>query len=309
MNQIEKVEAPWSLEIEMPDTIFYRSKIHGKERYYFTVNEKMDRAEFFVGTTSWIKEVYPPSPFLIKWYKTKSEEEIDQILEDTSSYGTFFHEQVNKFVRYGEYDMDNAISDVQVFCEAAGLPVHYWWADKVCNDMLSLNQLFIEKEIKPIASEIVLHSREPFLRGGSCDFVCEMTFNRKRVVAIIDFKTGQISNDPPNTNHHAAQLYDYRKMWNELYPDIPVEMVFNWSPTDWRKNPTSGKLVNQTSDEVEAMYHRRLEDAAMMYGGDIKSVRRYGGTLKPGVESGDYDFQSAEEYIIEMMQDNDFTDE
>ena len=51
---------------------------------------------------------------------------------------------------------------------------------------------------------------------------------------MVDFKSGRKGFD----ESHVFQLYMYKDMWEEHYPDIPIQSVFNWSPKDWRNAPS-----------------------------------------------------------------------
>ena len=56
-----------------------------------------------------------------------------------------------------------------------------------------------------------------------------MTFNRKRVVALIDYKTGNVY---PSA---ATQLAAYSDIVQQN-TDYTIDMLFNWQPSDWTKD-------------------------------------------------------------------------
>jgi hypothetical protein len=105
---------------------------------------------------------------------------------------------------------------------------------------LSFAQFCAEKEVKVEAVEVPLLS-DNLGYAGTIDLVCELTFNRKRIRAIVDLKSGRNG----FMEEYELQLEAYRQLWNVNYPDLPVAMTFNFSPKDWRKEPTY-ELKNQT---------------------------------------------------------------
>ena len=64
------------------------------------------------------------------------------------------------------------------------------WIERMHKDLLSFIQFVIDKNVEPIAIEFPIVSDEYGI-GTLLDLVCEMDFNKGRVVALIDHKSGK----------------------------------------------------------------------------------------------------------------------
>jgi len=62
-------------------------------------------------------------------------------------------------------------------------------------------------------------------------------------VIMVDFKSGKHF-----YTGHAAQLHIYNRIWKMRFPQIVIEELFNWSPSDWRSEP-SYHFKQQTNPE------------------------------------------------------------
>ena len=121
---------------------------------------------------------------------------------------------------------------------------------------------------------------------------------------MIDFKSGRKG----FYESHVHQLYLYKDMWEENYPEIPVQSVFNWSPKDWRKSPTYNFECQD-----DAYDHRITECLLEQYQlrkTETKSVTLVGGTisLSDGLTEN-YRTVSLEELVKEKNNDKVEQDE
>jgi len=74
---------------------------------------------------------------------------------------------------------------------------------------------------------------------------------RRRVVAIMDWKSGRHGFYPNNE----AQLILYRRLWNENFPYMPIELIYNWSPKNWTEEPSYNLKEQSESPEVNNVDH------------------------------------------------------
>jgi len=278
-----------------------------KDRYYYVKGKKS--VTFYIGTTTWQHRVIPPSPFLIKYFKDNTAEEIEQRLHDTSHYGSFMHLVNGEYTQQGLFSLeDQNIQDwmkhYKYLQEQKGIyfpeETTVGWGKQIRKDILAWAQFLDDRNVEPLAVEIILlHNASeaiPFNSAGTIDLACEMDWNGKRVLAIVDMKSGGIWPD------HVYQLIDYRDKWNATFPEYPVTHLFNWSPKDWdeSKKPTY-TLKNQTGvedAEQEMPYWYQL--AGIRLNPEPKNKTLWSGEVTRGEDlSQHYSQVTAMEYYLQ----------
>ncbi|OQB04017.1 MAG: hypothetical protein BWY21_02110 [Parcubacteria group bacterium ADurb.Bin216] len=118
------------------------------------------------------------------------------------------------------------------------------WVEELKKDILAFAQFIIDRKVKPLAIEVCLyHPTDGY--AGAIDLVAELDFDRKRITALIDLKSGRKNFYPS----HEIQLGAYREMWKIHFPDKPVDKIFNWSPKDFRGKTPTYNLKDQTESK------------------------------------------------------------
>ena len=217
-------------------------------RYYYRFNENGE-PEFFPSVTTLLKQVMPTPPALIDWMIANGKDGSTEKRDLAAAYGTFMHIQFETLIINRRYDFDAVPSILLDYMERENLPekVFTEWLPKIRKDVLAFAQFVKDYKVRPLAVEIgLVHPKYKY--AGCLDLPCEMTDPKtaKTFRAIVDFKSGRKG----FFEEHEIQLHLYRIMWNENYPETPVERVFNFAPKDWRKAPTYN-LKDQT-DSVNA---------------------------------------------------------
>lgn len=231
------------------------------DRYYFQIPE-VGQPIPYLSVTSFCGKSLPTSPFLIKWKAQLGNEVADYTAKFKADYGTFMHIVFTEILIHRTGDFKE-ISD-RAFDHAISLGHKHLaqeWASEIVKDVMGFLMFVIEKNVKVISAEFPIASSQYGL-GGCIDLVCELDFNRSRVKALVDFKSGRKG----FWETHRLQLSCYKKIWNEWYSDIfPVTHIFNFAPTDWRKSPKY-KLENQTDPSkniFESSVTSRMEIAKL----------------------------------------------
>lgn len=241
--------------------VVYRLDQKGK-RYYYTVDEK-GVPTFYLSVTTFIRNSLPTSPFLVQWMIDNGNESKD-IAEEKANYGTFLHMQCGELLENASYDLDTLPWKLEQYMEKHHLPYSFKaYTDELKRDLLAFAQFVIEKNVVPIAIEIVLTDKERGL-AGAIDIVCEMDVEvdvlteevfksgpragqRKpgkelqRNIAIVDIKSGRKG----FFESAEIQLHQYKRMWEINFPDIKVDDIFNWSPKAWRGSSPTYNLKSQ----------------------------------------------------------------
>lgn len=183
----------------------------GKRWYY-------DDGIWYASVTSFVKNSLPTPPHLVDWYQKNSSQEIADVLNRTSSYGTEFHDNAELFMTSGSLDIDD-------------------FEPRMATHLASLAQFAHDAKIRPIETEIkVKHNatiKYPAYFAGTADLVAEVGYRNSRKLSLVDYKTGNI------TPYHKYQLMAYGLAYAQMNNLEPEELwYFNFRPKDWRKTPT-----------------------------------------------------------------------
>jgi hypothetical protein len=171
-------------------------------------------------------------------------------------YGTLMHLEIGKFLKEGVYDFDSTDQAVEDYTSENS----YWdtdckeWATKLKYDMAAFIQFFIDYEVVPLGIEYVLLSDKGF--GTLIDLVCKITVSEKGYWGEV-YKSGDRKGQPKETSERVTktaiinfksgrkgfyrsngiQIECERQLWEENFPDLPIDMAMNWAPNDWTVNP------------------------------------------------------------------------
>ncbi len=231
-----------------PPHLIYRVD-GGARRWYFAVNDDgklvaFGEHDWLVSVTTLLSATMPTSPFLIQWMKDTPNP--DEVRDERAAYGTWLHVQIDRLLKEGNYFFSDMDVSIEGALYDADLPHKYaaTWRKDGQQDLLAFESFRREFKIKPLAIEVCLGSDNGW--GGAIDLVCEMTVGTgkncrvlqrdkggERILGIIDYKSGRKG----FWESHEIQLHLYLDMWNENFPDMPINRSFNWSPLGWRTKP------------------------------------------------------------------------
>ena len=199
----------------------YRYDDRGERFYARVANGKVI---WYPSVTRIIKATSPTPAGLLAWYAKHGVQEATKLRDEAAERGTQMHVLIEEYLINGRLELD-------------GLPEFHQKA------LASFAQFCRDHEILPVHTEKVLYSDE-YQYAGACDLICLMTWKKQRIHAMIDFKSGTSLYDD-----YVVQLGMY---WHAAQEHGHIiDRVFNWSPKDWRKEPTY-TLTDQTEDAASA---------------------------------------------------------
>lgn len=240
--------------LKEPPYKIFRMDDSGHRLYYRFVGRE---PVFYPSVTTLIRMTTPTSPFLVKWMVENGDAATEK-RDMAAAYGTFMHIQYERLIILRTYDLDKAGVVLREYMERENIPDKYYfeWLPRIRKDILAFAQFVMDYHVKPLAVEISLVSEAGF--AGCIDLPCEMTVKGQTFRAIIDFKSGRNG----FYEDYELQLGLYRMMWNENFPEQPIERIFNFAPKDWRKSP-SYTLKEQTDSVNLAKLPHLLAIAAI----------------------------------------------
>ena len=94
-----------------PEIMYRMDGKRGRMYYRFYDDEPI----FYTSVTTFIKQNLPTAPQLIEWMVRVGEEKRDQIANESSAYGTFYHAQCATLMINGKYDLDKLPKELEKF--------------------------------------------------------------------------------------------------------------------------------------------------------------------------------------------------
>lgn len=246
--------------------VLRRVKILNSERYYYIEAEDGSRT-FFTSVTTASRLAIPTSPHLIEWMISMgSKENAEKFAAKSAAYGTCMHRVCLEMYLLGEeLKMEEVIEFTRSSAYIFGLKQDETekWVREIKRDLLAFMQWVEDFKVRPIAVEFPIANSEMGL-GGTIDLPCYITIKEKgfygevyksgdrkgekkettqerEVIAITDLKSGRKG----FYEEHEFQLEAYRRMWNAVYPQYPIEKIYDWSPKEWKTTP-SYNFTDQT---------------------------------------------------------------
>lgn len=192
------------------------------ERFYARVKD--GKVIWYPSVTRIIRATSPMPPGLMAWYAKHGIDEANKMRDEAAERGTQMHALIEEYLQTGVVSLD-------------GLPEFHKKA------LCSFVQFCEDHDVRPVYTERVIYS-DDHIYAGACDLICTMAYKKTQVRALIDYKSGTSIHDD-----YAVQLGMYWKASEEQHHYI--DRVFNWSPKDWRKEPTY-TLTDQTEKAMLA---------------------------------------------------------
>ena len=211
----------------------------GDARFYARIGN-FNEVHWYPSVTTVVGATSPTPESLINWIAQHGRKEANRLRDEAAEYGTAMHILASEYI-------EGKPLNLAMIRERFG--------ERMVKDLLAWAAFIEERDVKLIASELMLYS-DFYKVAGTTDLVCEMDWDGKRVTAIVDLKSGRSFYES-----HAVQVAYYAAMYNKhaLASDdndfAPVTEWFNWAPKDWTKAPTYS-LKRQTdavsTDELES---------------------------------------------------------
>lgn len=262
----------------------YQLNSRGK-RYYYSLDSE-GKVTMYPSVTTILHDIMPENKILTNWKVSMGKEASEAYTMERANYGTFIHGQLASLMMTRSYDLDGMYEALAKYAERNCLPIAFADAheEEAKADIIAFAKWMKDYDVRPYAIEIAIYS--PTLKvAGMIDCVCTMrkyaiddkknADNAERINAIVDFKSGKKGFH----DEYKIQLELYRRMWNENFPETPIEQIFNIAPKDWlgtvKKQP-SYSFEEQTADPILAQIPHLLAIYALREESERKIVNMTG---------------------------------
>lgn len=287
MSTPEVVLTQWFKEdaIRLPD--YKVGRIYaGSGRFYIKLDQEcnpVSPVRPYTSLTTAIDQCQPMAPQLLKWHCELGYDEAKRISRMKAHYGSLLHEEIGRYLTSEIYDFDRTKESVADYLGRTSYyqPECDTWDEDLKYDMAAFIAFAQEFEIKPLGIEYVLLSERGF--GTMIDLVCDLVWPVKGFHGEV-YKSGERKGEPKETtaflprraiinfksgrhgfyDSHGLQLTCEKMLWEENFPDLPVDLALNWSPSEWRSNP-SWNLKDWTGEFTEAEIAAVLSLAQIRY--------------------------------------------
>jgi hypothetical protein len=297
------------------DNPIYRLDSKG-DRFYYTMDDQGE-PEFHLSVTSLIGRTLKTSTFLQKWRADIGWDEANEFMNERAAYGTTMHIICAEYLMGNplDFESDYIENSLRSQAEKDGVEFSYAWIDDLKHDLIAFAQWVKDYQVKPFMIEQVVAAGGI---GGAIDLVCELTITEKghygetyatgarkgepkeskqerRVLALVDFKSGRKA----FYESHEIQLGMYARLYADLFPDDPIEKLYNWSPKDWRTTP-GYNFKDQTGAESQGKIKHLVGLAWYKGKPEPGDITIYTGELALGKwETSNYETYTAAEWVIE----------
>lgn len=294
-----------------------------KGRSYIKINEDGTLAtpfRLYTSLTTAISASMPTPKQLEDWKFEHGKKESERLMRVAQHYGTLLHLEIAKFCIEKVYDLDGTDAVVENYTSTN----NFWepecgfeWSRKLKQDMMAFMQFSFDYEIVTQGIEVVLLSEQGF--GTMIDWVGLVTVDEKGEWGEV-YKSGERKGEPKITTKrvqkraiinfksgrkgfydtHGIQIECERQLWEENFPDMPLDMACNWAPADWKTTPgyklktwedsVTREEVNAILTLAEIRYRSRAEKRQYMKMSGVVSSRE---ALASAIQ-----YEDVEEYCL-----------
>lgn len=232
--------------MRLPPYIVGRAQVSGGRGYF-----KYELPVRLNTSLTTVQKYCSPTPYgLMQWYMNVGEKEAKRYSELTANYGTLMHREIGNFCKQLYYGQEGRglVDYCSEIVENYTTEIEYYqpeckeWKYALADDLTAWADFVAKRKVKVMAVELVLVS-DVHRFGSAIDIVCSMDFGKSRIIGLINMKSGRHGFYAEN----AQQLLGEKILFEENYPDIKIDKIFNWRPTDWRDiGSEKYKLQDQT---------------------------------------------------------------
>ena len=255
--------------VEAPQKIYrYNDNIGG--RRYFSLGDG-NYPIFYNSVTTHIGATVPKGEWLEKWMSQMGYEKALEYRDQRARFGTFLHILIEHYAIGKSIDFAELPLFIKDHQESIGVDENReGWLHEARKSILSYAQFAADVNLAPVAVEIVLASEELGL-AGAVDMVAWMDIEENDYFGEV-YKSGPQKGKPKKSKRKRRalcildwksslkgfyessefQILIYRKMWEDAFPEYPIEYAFCWRPTDWKDDIPGYKLKDQTLAKTEA---------------------------------------------------------
>ena len=255
----------------------FMSPSQGHRYYYELIGGK---TVLYSSLTTMIGRAYPDESDALMIWKIKMKlegKDPDAYAAYRADYGTLMHIIFAHYIMGREVPMSlKQFREYVLTIPDIGMPLKRIEevlkndTEALIKDLLSFAQFCQDYNVKALGIELMLR-HYGWRVATPIDLICEMDYevlgyhgevyktnsgenkkgdpkltkNKIRVRAILDFKSGRKG----FYDKHALQLGIGKIIFEENYPNMKIDALFNFSPKDWRTSPTYN-LKEQTDNQV-----------------------------------------------------------